>query len=161
LIEANETVRVTLAPSPHYAGDGTAGEAVVTIVDNDNVLVDDDLVVYYTFDNASLDVEESFAAIRNEAGADHALRIQSYMHTMPILAPGPAKYGDAIRFPEGRESVRSSGSLDLGDFTVAFWFQSPQCHNRHLHRRGGQFLARRWQVARRQRRLAQFPTARR
>jgi hypothetical protein len=126
LIEANETVRVTLAPSPHYAGDGTAGEAVVTIVDDDNVLIDDDLVVYYTFDNASLDVEESFAAIRNEAGADHALRIQSYMHTMPVLAPGPAKYGDAIRFPEGRESVRSSGSLDLGDFAVAFWFQSPR-----------------------------------
>jgi hypothetical protein len=126
LIEANETVVVTLAPSHLYAGDGTAGDAVVTIVDNDNVLVDDDLVVYYTFDNASLDVEESFAAIRNEAGPDHALRIQSYMHTMPVLAPGPAKYGEAIRFPEGRESVRSSGSLDLGDFTVAFWFNSPR-----------------------------------
>ncbi|MCL4205249.1 MAG: hypothetical protein KJ000_22430 [Pirellulaceae bacterium] len=126
LIEANETVRVTLAPSPQYAGDGTAGEAVVTIVDNDNVLIGNDLVVYYTFDNASLAVEQNFATVRNEAGPDHALRIQSYMHSMPILSPGPAKYGQGLNFPEGRENVRSSGTLDLGDFTDAFWFRSPE-----------------------------------
>jgi len=121
-IEANETVIVTLTPSPHYVGDGTEGAATVTILDDDNVLVDADLKVYYTFDHADLATE----TIRNDAGPISLLKVQAYMHTMPALVPGPSNYGEALTFPNGRESVTSRGGLSLCDYSVTFWFKAPK-----------------------------------
>lgn len=125
-VEANETAIVTLTPASAYAGDGTAGAAEVTFLDNDNVLVDADLKVYYTFDNASLAVQGAFAHIRNDAGPAAALKVQSYMHTMPALVPGLPKHGDGLTFPKGREKVSSGGGLSLADYTVSFWFRAPE-----------------------------------
>jgi hypothetical protein len=125
-VEANETAIVTLTPASAYAGDGTAGAAEVTFLDNDNILVDADLKVYYTFDNASLAVEGAFAHIRNDAGPAAALKVQSYMHTMPALVPGLPRHGDGLTFPKGRESVRSGGGPSLADYTVSFWFKAPE-----------------------------------
>jgi hypothetical protein len=125
-VEANETAIVTLTPASAYAGDGTAGAAEVTFLDNDNVLVDADLKVYYTFDNASLAVQGAFAHIRNDAGPAAALKVQSYMHTMPALVPGLPKHGDGLTFPKGREKVSSGGGLSLADYTVGFWFKAPE-----------------------------------
>jgi hypothetical protein len=48
--EANETCIVTLTPSAAYTGDGSAGQAAIVIRDDDNVLVDESLKLYYTFD---------------------------------------------------------------------------------------------------------------
>jgi hypothetical protein len=124
LIEADETCIVTLVPGNGYAGDGTAGEAVIAIADDDNTLVDDSLEVYYTFDGA--DLTKQTATVRNEMGPDHPLAINSYMATMPALAPGPEKHGDAIMFPKGRERVTCAGTLTLTDSTVAFRFKSPE-----------------------------------
>ena len=124
LVEANETCIVTLLPGTAYAGDGTNGEAVITIADDDNTLVDDSLEIYYKFDGADLTKET--ATIRNEMGPAHPLSIQSYMATMPALAPGPEKHGDAIMFPKGRERVTCAGTLALADSTVAFRFKSPE-----------------------------------
>ena len=125
-VEANKTAIVTLTPASAYAGDGTAGAAEVTFLDNDNVLVDADLKVYYTFDNASLAVQGAFAHIRNDVGPAAALAVQSYMHTMPALVPGLPRHGDGLTFPKGRESVRSGGGLSLADYTVSFWFKAPE-----------------------------------
>jgi hypothetical protein len=125
-VEANETAIVTLTPAIAYASAGTAGAAEVTFLDNDNILVDADLKVYYTFDNASLAVEGAFAHIRNDAGPACALTVQSYMHTMPALVPGLPKHGDGLTFPKGRENVRSGGGLSLTDYTVSFWFKAPE-----------------------------------
>jgi hypothetical protein len=124
LIEADETCIVTLVPGNGYAGDGSAGEAVIAIADDDNTLVDDSLEVYYTFDGA--DLTKQTATVRNEMGPDHPLAINSYMATMPALAPGPEKHGDAIMFPKGRERVTCAGTLTLTDSTVAFRFKSPE-----------------------------------
>jgi|GEM_PF-1849401 len=124
LVEADETCIVTLLPGTAYAGDGTNGETVITIADDDNTLVDDSLKIYYTFDGADLTTET--ATIRNEMGPAHPLLIQSYMATMPALAPGPEKHGDAIMFPKGRERVTCAGTLKLADYTVAFRFKSPE-----------------------------------
>ena len=124
LVEADETCIVTLLPGTAYAGDGTNGEAVITIADDDNTLVDDSLEIYYTFDGADLTKET--ATIRNEMGPAHPLSIQSYMATMPALATGPEKHGDAIMFPKGRERVTCAGTLTLADSTVAFRFKSPE-----------------------------------
>jgi hypothetical protein len=121
-VEAHERVIVTLTPSSAYVGDGTAGAAEVTILDNDNILVDADLKVYYTFDNASLATER----IRNDAGPAAALTVQAYMHTMPALVPGLPKHGDGLTFPKGRESVRFGGGPSLADYTVSFWFKAPE-----------------------------------
>jgi hypothetical protein len=121
-VEANESAIVTLTPSIAYAGDGTAAAAEVTFLDNDNVLVDADLKVYYTFDHAHLATER----IRNDAGPAAALTVQAYMHTMPALVPGLPKHGDGLMFPKGRESVRSGGGLNLADYTVSFWFKAPE-----------------------------------
>lgn len=121
-VEAMESVIVTLTPAPAYAGDGTDGAATVTILDNDNVLVDGDLKVYYTFDNARL----ATGRIRNDVGPAAALTVQAYMHTMPALVPGLPRHGDGLTFPKGRERVRSGGGLSLADYTVAFWFKAPK-----------------------------------
>ena len=94
----------------------------MTFLDNDNVLVDADLKVYYTFDHAHLATER----IRNDAGPAAALTVQAYLHTMPALVPGLPKHGDGLTFPKGRESVRSGGSLSLADYTVSFWFKAPE-----------------------------------
>jgi hypothetical protein len=64
--------------------------------------------------------------VRNETGPAHQLAIRSYMVTIPGLAPGPERYGDAITFPKGRESVTCAGTLKLADYTVAFRFRSPE-----------------------------------
>jgi hypothetical protein len=120
-IEANENCLVTLVPSTAYTGDGTTGTVTLAILDNDNVLVDADLKVYYTFDNADLATE----SIRNDVNSDSALRVQSYMHSVPVLVPGPSRFGEALNFPKGRESVTSRGALKLADYTVAFWFKTP------------------------------------
>ena len=124
LVEADETCIVTLVPGAAYAGDGTNGEAVIMIADDDNTLVDDSLEIYYTFDGADLTKET--ATIRDEMGPAHPLSIQSYMATMPALAPGPERHGDAITFPKGRERVTCAGTLTLADYTVAFRFKSPE-----------------------------------
>lgn len=121
-VEANEAVIVTLTPSPAYAGDGTDGAAAVTILDNDNILVDDDLVVYYTFDNANL----ATGRIRNDVGPAAALAVQSYLKTMPALVPGLPRHGDGLTFPRGNEQVQSGGGLRLTDYTVSFWFKAPE-----------------------------------
>ena len=134
VIEADETVIVTLVPGTAYAGDGTAGEAVITIADDDNTLVDDSLEVYYTFDNAdfepwtwlSASPTKQMPTVRNEVGPGHSLAINWYMLTTPALVPGPDRYGDAITFPKGRERVTSAGTLALADYTVAFRFKSPE-----------------------------------
>ena len=134
LIEANETCIITLVPGNGYAGDGTAGEAVITIADDDNTLVDDSLEIYYTFDNADFESwtwlssspTKQMPAVRNELGPGHPLAINWYMLTMPALVPGPDRYGDAITFPKGRERVTSAGTLTLADYTVAFRFKSPE-----------------------------------
>ena len=94
----------------------------MTFLDNDNVLVDADLKVYYTFDHAHLATER----IRNDAGPAAALTVQAYMHTMPALVPGLPKHGDGLTFPQGRELVQSSGGLSLADYTVSFWFKAPE-----------------------------------
>ena len=122
LVESNETLIVTLAPSTDYQGDGSTGAAAVTIADNDNTLVDDDLKVYYSFDNANLVTE----TVRNEIGPAIPLKVQAYMHTMPSLVPGPTRYGEAMTFPKGREQVVAQGTLKLADYTVAFWFKTTQ-----------------------------------
>jgi hypothetical protein len=124
LIEANETCIVTLVPGITYSGDGTPGEAVITIVDDDNTLVDGSLSVYYAFDGA--DLAKPNPTVRNEMGPAHRLAIRSYMATKPELAPGPDRYGDAMTFPKGRESVTCAGTLKLADYTVAFRFKSPE-----------------------------------
>ena len=94
----------------------------MTFLDNDNVLVDADLKVYCTFDNAHLATER----IRNDAGPAAALTVQAYMHTMPALVPGLPRHGDGLTFPKGNELVFSGGGLSLTNYTVAFWFKSPK-----------------------------------
>jgi hypothetical protein len=103
-------------------GDGTAGQAVVTIEDNDNVLVAGDCQVYYTFDGVDLERR----SIGNEAGVDHAAVMHTYGAPPPRLAASMPNYGEALTFPSGRESVSSEGKLELGDYSVAFWFRTTQ-----------------------------------
>ncbi len=120
--EALENVIVTLTHSSAYAGDGSDGTATVAIVDNYNLLVNDALEVYYTFEHANL----AAGGIRNESEPEAALKLQSYMHSMPTLAPGLPRCGDGLSFPEGRELVASSGGLRLANYTVSFWFNAPE-----------------------------------
>jgi hypothetical protein len=121
-LEANESCLVTLMPSDDFMGDGTAGQAVVTIEDNDNVLVAGDCQVYYTFDGVDLERR----SIGNEAGVDHAAVMHTYGAPPPRLAASMPNYGEALTFPSGRESVSSEGKLELGDYSVAFWFRTTQ-----------------------------------
>lgn len=121
-LEANENCVITLLPSADFMGDGTAGQAVVTIKDNDNVLVDVDCKVYYTFDGADLEGR----SIRNEAGADHAAVMHTYGAPPPRLPASMPNYGEALSFPSGRESVNSESKLELGDYSVSFWFRTTQ-----------------------------------
>jgi hypothetical protein len=121
-LEANENCFITLLPSPDFMGDGTAGQAVVTIKDNDNVLVDVDCKVYYTFDGTDLESR----SIRNEAGADHAAVMHTYGAPPPRLVASMPNYSEALTFPNGRESVGCESKLELGDYSVSFWFRTTQ-----------------------------------
>jgi hypothetical protein len=77
--------------------------------------------VYYTLENANL----ATCGIRDESGPEAALKVQSYMHSMPTLAPRLPRYGDGLSFLEGRELVASSGGLSLANYAVSFWFNAP------------------------------------
>ncbi len=121
-LEANESCLVTLTPSPDFMGDGTAGQALVPISDNDNVLVDADLKVYYTFD----EVDPASSSIRNEVGTDYATAIDTRYAPPPRPATSMPNYGDALSLPNGRESAGTKSKLELGDYSVSFWFRTTE-----------------------------------
>lgn len=119
-LEANESCIVTLTPDARYRGDGSAGEGLLVIRDDDNVLVDDSLKLYYTFD----DMDFAKVDIRNEVGPDYSGIVHRYMATLPRGEASRSGFGDAITFPYGQERVRSESELKTRNYSISFWFRT-------------------------------------